>query len=215
MGKPMNPPKARRVTKATGTAKPGETSTDRANQRRTAIHAAGPPPIPAKSYDAAREKALGARQARTTIAQSTPKHLTEEILAAERPTAARVAEQSVPGIMKPQRITADMLAWAAHRLAAIDAENLNKVIRVRVEGDNWEMDYDDATEELFAIRLRESRFLHRVLKEDSSVLKETYPPRAKSKAPLSPAMRSAVSAGTAYHSPPLDSASLARCPTST
>ncbi|KAH9021927.1 hypothetical protein EDB84DRAFT_1441336 [Lactarius hengduanensis] len=198
MGKPP-PPKARRVTKATDTAKPGESSTDRANQRRTAIHAAGPQPIPAKSYDAAdlqgrtigdgKDKAL--RAAGTRIAQSTPKHLTEEILAAERLTAARVAEQSVPGIMKPQRISASQVVEATSRLAAINAEDLNAVLRIWVKGDLWEADHIDVSADLFALRLRESRYLRRIIKEDATL------------------------DGTASPSPPPASALLAECPTST
>ncbi|KAH8990022.1 hypothetical protein EDB86DRAFT_3080586 [Lactarius hatsudake] len=76
----------------------------------------------------------------------------------------------VPALANPPWITAEMLVYTADRVARIDAEDLNGVVRVWVEGAQWEMDHDEINNEFFAVRTKEARFLCHVLKEDHSVL---------------------------------------------
>ncbi|KAH9048723.1 hypothetical protein EDB84DRAFT_1556728 [Lactarius hengduanensis] len=114
-------------------------------------------------------------KAGTQIAQSVSPHFTEELINAERATPQRVAEQSVPGIMHPQRITADMVADAIARLAQIEVEDSREVCRVRAEGQLWEFDTCDATEDFLALRLQEARAHRKVINNDPSVFNNPFP----------------------------------------
>ncbi|KAH9029616.1 hypothetical protein EDB85DRAFT_2147244 [Lactarius pseudohatsudake] len=148
---------ARRVTTATDTAKPGESSTDRAMARKATIHTALTT-VPAAPFDPT------ALQGRSVEAGKGKGPATAE------PQTA----QSVP-----RRITAEMIADAVVRLAQIELEDAREVCRVRAEGQLWEFDICDATDTFLAHRLEEARAHRKVIAEDLSVFDDPFPTDAE------------------------------------